>query len=118
LSLNSHGGLTFGDAESVLRFAMMKRPGLDRIAACCGALACFVGLSGFGEFPPMREFPSFEARNDALCQSYGYRPGTRIYALCRERKDRISMDSRAAAVPDVMPIPLLLFFNRPPSASW
>lgn len=97
---------------------MLKSPALNRLVTCSAALACFVGLTGFGEFPPMREFPGVAARNDALCQSYGYRPGTRIYALCRERKDRISMDSRAAAVPDVMPIPLLLFIDRPPAASW
>jgi hypothetical protein len=91
---------------------MLDRPTLKRIANCFAALGCFVGLAGFGEFPPMREFPGTVVQNDALCRSYGYVPGTRIYALCRERKDQISMDSRAASVPDVTPIPLLLFLDR------
>ncbi len=91
---------------------MLKRPIFTRIATSSIALGCFVGLAGFGEFPPMQEFPGIEAQNDALCQSYGYAPGTRLYALCRKRKDQISQDSRAASVPDVMPIPLLLFFDR------
>lgn len=94
---------------------MLKRPASKRILTSAAGLACFVGLAGFGEFPPMREFPGIEAQNDALCQSYGYAPGTRLYALCRERKDKISQDSRAASVPDVTPIPLLLFFDHRPA---
>ncbi len=94
---------------------MPKRPDIKRILSCCAALACFVGLAGFGEFPPMPEFPGIEAQNDALCQSYGYPPGTRLYALCRARKDQIAHDSRAAAVPDVTPVPLLLFVDPRPA---
>ncbi|TAL83696.1 MAG: hypothetical protein EPN75_00805 [Beijerinckiaceae bacterium] len=88
---------------------------IKRIATCLAALGCFVGLAGFGEFPPMREFPGIAAQNDTLCRSYGYAPGTHLYRLCRERKDQISADSRAASVPDVTPIPLLLFLDKRPA---
>lgn len=94
---------------------MLKRLDLTRIATCFAALGCFVGLTGFGEFPPMREFPGIVAQNDALCRSYGYAPGTRLYTLCRKRKDQISQDSRAASVPDVTPIPLLLLLDKRPA---
>ena len=94
---------------------MLESLVLKRIATCLTAPGCFVALTGFGEFPPMREFPGIAAQNDALCRSYGYAPGTHLYRLCRERKDQISTDSRAASVPDVTPIPLLLFLNKRPA---
>jgi len=97
---------------------MLEQPVFKRLAACAAALACFFGLTGFGDDSPIPFFPSMPTQNDALCQSYGYPPGSQIYARCRARKDQISGDSRAAAVPDVTPIPLLLFFDRPPQASW
>ena len=86
-----------------------------RLATCLAAFGCFIGLTGFGELPTMREFPGIATQNDALCRSYGYAPGTHLYRLCRERKDQISTDSRAASVPDVTPIPLLLFLDKRPA---
>jgi hypothetical protein len=95
--------------------SMLERPALKRIATCFAAFGCFGSLAGFGELPTMREFPGVAAQNDALCRSYGYAPGTHLYRLCRERKDQISTDSRAASVPDVTPIPLLLFLDKRPA---
>ncbi len=89
---------------------------LKRIAAAAAALGCFVGLTGFGgDLSPIPFFPSVAQQNDALCQSYGYPPGSRMYALCRERKDRIARDSHAMGFPDVTPIPLLLFVDPHPT---
>ena len=94
---------------------MLASLAFKRLPTCLAALGCFIGLTGFGEFPPMQEFPGIATQNDALCRSYGYAPGTHLYRLCRERKDQISMDSRAASVPDVTPIPLLLFLDKRPA---
>jgi hypothetical protein len=94
---------------------MLNAIAWKRLTTCAAAAGCFVGLTGFGEFPPMKEFPGMLVQNDALCRSYGYAPGSRMYRLCRERKDQTSEASRAAAVPDVTPIPLLLFLDRRPA---
>ena len=96
---------------------MMHRPLIKRLAIVSGLIGCFVGLCGFGgDISPIPFFPAWQTQNDALCQGYGYEPGTRLYALCRERKDRISHDLHAQSFPDVTPIPLMLLVD--PHKTW
>ncbi|HTJ02653.1 MAG TPA: hypothetical protein VL492_07655 [Methylovirgula sp.] len=97
---------------------MLTRALCKRFVTLCAICGCFVGLCGFdqgGDLSPIPFFPSWQAQNDALCQSYGYPPGSKAYALCRERKDKISHDSHAQGFPDVTPIPLMLFVNPHPA---